>query len=135
MMVNRSPVTVIPTRTGSTISISTDRDILTAAITVMQKKYDIIVGQGLQVETRVADLIDGLDRMVSLELKPGDMLTGNIVIKQQTYPISEEEIERCMLVDKSGVPLKDDKGNCIWHFSFYTENPEEQDEIIRAVYL
>lgn len=81
---------VVPNKEGSAISITEDG----ACISIVQKKYEV-VPVGVLVEVRKATLVDDIQRMLSLNLQPGDKLKGDIIIGQEAtfYSENEEDVD------------------------------------------
>ncbi len=136
MEMNRTPdrslTEVIGHDYGSCIHVSADGDMTTGSIVVMQKRYELHP-EGLCIETRCAELVDSVERMVMLGMKPGDKLGGNIVIQQFLEPIIPDYPELYMLTRENGAPVLVN-GKCVWNQSFYSESLDDQDRIIIDVF-
>ena len=129
---DRSLTEVIGHSHGGVIHVSEDGDMISGSIVVMQKRYEL-QPDGLLIETRCAKLIDSVERMVMLQMKPGDKLRGNVVIHQQLEPIVPDYPELYMLTTTEGVPVKVGD-SCLWLHSYYSELPDDQDIILLDVH-
>jgi len=126
---------VMPNSVQGTMSIVSDTEsgTISASVTVVQKSYEITPA-GLLMETRIAELIDSIERITSLNLVPGQALKGNIVIEQQVYPIIEDMPEVYLLKDDSGIPVRTQGGECVWLRQYYSENEYDTDIILVDAY-
>lgn len=126
-------VIVTESEKGGSLYITSKDGVVSASIVVMQDRYQLIRRKGILTQTRYAELVDDISRMVSLNLRPGDQLPGNIVIKTQFSPVDTINEELYKLKDLQGEEITDEFGRQVWLKSYYTEDPLDEDDCVIAL--
>lgn len=119
---------VVSNEYGGVVSSLEEEGIVSGEIIVMQKIYRI-VDKYLAEETRYARLHDDICRLIQLNLSPGTILPGHIVLKQRTSfaegYVKMKGIGNRLLRDKNNIP--------IWGRTYYTTDQEDKDELIESL--
>ncbi len=125
----KTKVTVVSNEEGGAAFIGDKQ----AAIVVMQRietrHFKNKVLQEIVSEVRMAELVDTAERILLLNKRPGDELPGNIYIKQQLQPLSEEDEQQGLLID-SNKKIVTYRSNPVWQLSFYSENDNEDTILV-----
>lgn len=121
-----SKITVVANESGGVVFISADH----ASVVIMQKKWtDCYDENGILseciTEQRLAELEDTSDRILKLNLQPGDTLDGNIYIKQQIEPVVENDPQAFLLRDMNSKVVTDQHGNAIYQLSYFSKSHNE----------
>lgn len=121
------PTVVVDNGEQGVISLVKEDMTISGEIVIMQRTYKNIQGMIIE-ETRFARLIDDVCRMISFGFNPGEILKGNIVMKQRTsfFP----GYTKMKLGKKL---LRSIKGNLpIWGMTYYSEDQTDMDELIES---
>lgn len=127
MEIKKLPTVVVANEYGGVILCTEDEDVLSGEVILMQRSYRN-ADNYLVEETRFTKLQDDICRMTLLNYRPGEVLKGNIVMKQKTsYTPGYVKLK-----GPNRKILRDEEGSPVWGRTYYTEDQEDKDEIIES---
>jgi len=113
MEIQKLPTVVVANEYGGVVMCTEE----TGEVMLMQRSYRYD-GYYTIEETRFTKLQDDICRITLLDYRPGEVLMGNIVMKQRTS-------------FKPGyVKLKNENDIPVWGRTYYTEDYDDRDELI-----
>lgn len=119
----KDKVVVESSPTGGTIWVPLEEG--KGMVTVSQRYTHVEKGK-LRIETRYAQIIQGHD---ILKLDAGDILNGNIYIKESHMPLDYDDHEYGLAKNDDGTYEKIGD-RYVWRYTLYSENEGEYDEIL-----
>jgi hypothetical protein len=124
--VNRGYTKVIRNPKGGTLHVPFQDNSLIVHVT--QKLTGIVKGK-LIVETRKAEVIGPVDQIIKFSV--GDLLTGNIYVKESHTPVDYDDHELYLAINPDGTYEKVGD-NYVWRYTMYSEDPDETDQIVTS---
>lgn len=126
--VNKLPTVVVANEYGGVVlCVEGEDETISGEVLLMQRSYRNADNYLIE-ETRFAKLQDDICRMAVLAFEPGEMLPGNIVMKQRnSYKpgyVKMKGPNRRLLRDEEGLP--------VWGKTYYTEDYDDKDELIES---
>lgn len=127
MEIRKLPTVVVANEYGGVILCKEEDEVLSGEIILMQRSYRN-TDNYLVEETRFTKLQDDICRMTIMGFKPGEVLPGNIVMKQRV----SFKPGYVKLKGPNGRLLRDEAGIPVWGRTYYTEDTEDTDELIES---
>lgn len=127
MDIRKLPTVIVANEYGGVVLCTEEDDVISGEVIVMQRSYRNTDNYLIE-ETRFAKLQDDICRMTVLAFEPGEMLPGNIIMKQRNSfapgYVKMKGPNRRLLRDEEGLP--------VWGKTYYTEDYDDKDVLIES---